>query len=71
MVMMTASMGLMLTRRAFLTSGAPQQPLAEFVAADNFDETRELLSVIRGRGGTARRPGTLRRAAGAGAKPPV
>lgn len=38
---------------AFLTSGAPQQPLAEFVATDDFDETHELLSVIRGRGGTS------------------
>jgi hypothetical protein len=37
---------------AFLTSSGPQQPLAEFVGADDYDSTRELLSVIRGKGGT-------------------
>lgn len=37
---------------AFLTSGAPQQPLCEFTGADDYDSTRDLLSVIRGRHGT-------------------
>ena len=32
---------------AFLSSGSPQQPLAEFVAADDYEETRELVAVIR------------------------
>jgi hypothetical protein len=36
---------------AFLTSGSPQTPLAEFVGTDDFDETRELIAVIRGRDG--------------------
>jgi hypothetical protein len=39
---------------AFLTSGAPQQPLAEFVAADDYDETRELVAVVRGSDGGRR-----------------
>jgi hypothetical protein len=39
---------------AFLSSGAPQQPLAEFVAADDFEETRELVAVIRGSDGGRR-----------------
>ena len=36
---------------AFLSSGSPQQPLAEFVAADDYEETRELVAVIRGSDG--------------------
>ena len=43
---------------AFLSSGAPQQPLAEFVAADDYTETREV------RGGhpwERRRPAYVRR----------
>jgi len=39
---------------AFLSSGSPQQPLAEFVAADDYDETRELVAVIRGSDGGRR-----------------
>ena len=39
---------------AFLTSGSPQQPLAEFVAADDYEETRELVAVIRGSDGGRR-----------------
>jgi hypothetical protein len=39
---------------AFLSSGSPQQPLVEFVAADDYDETRELLAVIRGSDGGRR-----------------
>jgi hypothetical protein len=39
---------------AFRTSGSPQQPLAEFVAADDYDETRELVAVIRGSDGGRR-----------------
>jgi hypothetical protein len=33
---------------AFLSSGSPQQPLAEFVAADDYSETQEFVAVIRG-----------------------
>jgi hypothetical protein len=39
---------------AFLTSGSPQQPLAEFVAADDYEETRELVAVVRGSDGGRR-----------------
>jgi hypothetical protein len=39
---------------AFLSSGSPQQPLAEFVAADDYDKTLELLAVIRGSDGKRR-----------------
>lgn len=39
---------------AFLSSGSPQQPLAEFVAADDYDETRELVAVVRGSDGGRR-----------------
>jgi hypothetical protein len=39
---------------AFLSSGSPQQPLAEFVAADDYAETRELVAVIRGSDGGRR-----------------
>jgi hypothetical protein len=39
---------------AFLSSGAPHQPLAEFVAADDYQETRELVAVIRGSDGGRR-----------------
>jgi hypothetical protein len=39
---------------AFRSSGSPQQPLAEFVAADDYEETRELLAVIRGSDGGRR-----------------
>jgi hypothetical protein len=35
---------------AFLTSGPPQTPLAEFQGTDDFDQTREVIAVIRGRG---------------------
>jgi len=41
-------------RRRFLSSGSPQQPLAEFVAADDYDETHELVAVIRGSDGARR-----------------
>jgi hypothetical protein len=39
---------------AFLSSGSPQQPVAEFVAADDYAETRELVAVIRGSDGGRR-----------------
>jgi hypothetical protein len=39
---------------AFLSSGSPQQPLVEFVAADDYEQTRELLAVIRGSDGGRR-----------------
>jgi hypothetical protein len=39
---------------AFLSSGSPQQPLAEFVAADDYGETREVVAVIRGSDGGRR-----------------
>jgi hypothetical protein len=39
---------------AFLTGGSPQDPLVEFVAADDFEETRELVAVIRGSDGGRR-----------------
>jgi hypothetical protein len=39
---------------AFLSSGSPQQPLAEFVAVDDYEETRELVAVIRGSDGGRR-----------------
>ena len=39
---------------AFLSGGSPQQPLAEFVAADDYEETRELVAVIRGSDGGRR-----------------
>jgi hypothetical protein len=39
---------------AFLSSGSPQQPLAEFVAADDYEVTRELVAVIRGSDGARR-----------------
>ena len=39
---------------AFLSSGAPQEPLVEFVAADDYGQTRELVAVIRGSDGGRR-----------------
>jgi hypothetical protein len=39
---------------AFLSSGSPQRPLAEFVAADDYKETHELVAVIRGSDGGRR-----------------
>jgi hypothetical protein len=39
---------------AFMSSGSPQQPLAEFVAADDYEKTRELIAVIRGSDGGRR-----------------
>jgi hypothetical protein len=39
---------------AFLSSGSPQRPLVEFVAADDYEETRELVAVIRGSDGGRR-----------------
>jgi hypothetical protein len=39
---------------AFLSSASPQQPLAEFVAADDYAETHELVAVIRGSDGGRR-----------------
>src|SRR5215211_7686129 len=39
---------------AFLSSGGPQKPLAEFLAADDYKETRELVAVIRGSDGGRR-----------------
>jgi hypothetical protein len=42
------------TLSRFPNAGKPQQPLAEFVATDDFESTREMVSVIRGHGGTSR-----------------
>jgi hypothetical protein len=39
---------------AFLSGGAPQQPLVEFLAADDYDKSRELVAVIRGSDGGRR-----------------
>ena len=39
---------------AFLSGGSPQHPLVEFVAADDFADTRELIAVIRGSDGGRR-----------------
>jgi hypothetical protein len=39
---------------AFLSSGGPQQPLVEFLAADDYERTRELVAVIRGSDGGRR-----------------
>jgi hypothetical protein len=39
---------------AFLSSGSPQAPLVEFVAADDYEQTRELVAVIRGSDGGRR-----------------
>jgi hypothetical protein len=39
---------------AFLSGGSPQQPLVEFVAADDYEQTRELIAVIRGSDGGRR-----------------
>ncbi len=39
---------------AFLSGGSPQHPLVEFVAADDFETTRELVAVIRGSDGGRR-----------------
>lgn len=39
---------------AFLSSGGPQQPLVEFLAADDYAKTRELVAVIRGSDGGRR-----------------
>ena len=39
---------------AFLSGGSPQQPLVEFVAADDYERTRELVAVIRGSDGARR-----------------
>jgi hypothetical protein len=43
---------------AFLSGGSPQHPLVEFVAADDYDQTRELIAVIRGSDGGRRMYGT-------------
>jgi hypothetical protein len=39
---------------AFLSSGSPQEPLVEFVAADDYEQTHELVAVIRGSDGGRR-----------------
>ena len=39
---------------AFLSGGSPQHPLVEFVAADDFEDTRELVAVVRGSDGGRR-----------------
>jgi hypothetical protein len=39
---------------AFLSGGSPQHPLVEFVAADDYEDTRELVAVIRGSDGGRR-----------------
>jgi hypothetical protein len=39
---------------AFLSSGSPQKPLAEFLAADDYAKSKELVAVIRGSDGGRR-----------------
>jgi hypothetical protein len=39
---------------AFLSGGSPQEPLVEFVAADDYEQKRELVAVIRGSDGGRR-----------------
>ena len=39
---------------AFLSGGSPQEPLVEFVATDDYEQTRELVAVIRGSDGGRR-----------------
>jgi hypothetical protein len=39
---------------AFMSGGSPQQPLVEFVAADDYERSRELVAVIRGSDGGRR-----------------
>ena len=39
---------------AFLSGGSPQRPLVEFAAADDYEQTRELVAVIRGSDGARR-----------------
>jgi hypothetical protein len=39
---------------AFLSGGSPQEPLVEFVAADDYEQTREFVAVIRGSDGGRR-----------------
>lgn len=39
---------------AFMSGGSPQQPLVEFVAADDYEQSRELVAVIRGSDGGRR-----------------
>jgi hypothetical protein len=39
---------------AFLSGGGPQQPLVEFVAADDYAKSRELVAIIRGSDGGRR-----------------
>jgi hypothetical protein len=39
---------------AFLSSGSPQEPLVEFAASDDYEQTRELVAVIRGSDGGRR-----------------
>ena len=39
---------------AFLSSGGPQKPLAEFLAADDYAKSKELVAVIRGSDGGRR-----------------
>jgi hypothetical protein len=39
---------------AFLSSGSPQEPLAEFAAADDYERARELVAVIRASDGGRR-----------------
>jgi hypothetical protein len=39
---------------AFLSGRSPQHPLVEFVAADDFEDTREMVAVIRGSDGGRR-----------------
>ena len=46
---------------AFLSGGSPQHPLVEFVAADDFEGTRELVAVIRGSDGGRRMYGVADR----------
>jgi hypothetical protein len=43
---------------AFLSSGSPQEPLVEFVATDDYEQTRELVAVIRGSDGGRRMYGS-------------
>jgi hypothetical protein len=39
---------------SFLSRGAPQTPLTEFLAADDYADTGELIAIIRGSGGSSK-----------------
>jgi TIR domain len=44
---------------SFLSQGAPQTPLTEFLAADDYGDTGELIAIIRGSGGGSKMYGPV------------